>query len=378
MQASEGEYLLAPGLTYLNTAALGPTTRDVLDRTLQAWREVELNPVRMSYGEGPVHVATDRVREAAAAFLGCDRDNLLITRSTTEAMNTVALGMRLTAGDHVLTTDQEHRGGTECWRYLSGRRGVLVDIVPIAQSDHDPKTIVDRFAAAITPDTRVISVSHIFTSTGLRMPVAELAALARARGVLCVVDGAQALGQITVNVKALGCHAYAASGHKWLMGPKGTGLLYVSPDAAEAIAPIQWQDTRQDTKRYVAGSTGMGSLPLVIGLGAAIEKASARGMAMIERRVLELREYTIRQLRSVSSVSVVSAPAGPLASALVAVALPSRIDSQALQTTMRDKHNIMVKLVEKQWFNGIRISPHIFNTQADIDRAIQALRTELG
>ncbi|MGH9940689.1 MAG: aminotransferase class V-fold PLP-dependent enzyme, partial [Blastocatellia bacterium] len=94
-----------------------------------------------------------------------------------------------------------------------------------------------RFAAAITRNTRVISVSHVLTSTGLRMPVAELAALARDRGVLCVVDGAQAVGQIAVNVSALRCHAYAASGHKWLMGPKGTGLLYVSPDAADAIAP---------------------------------------------------------------------------------------------------------------------------------------------
>jgi selenocysteine lyase/cysteine desulfurase len=328
----------------------------------------------MSYGDGLVHAATDRVREAAAAFLNCDRDSVLITRSTTEGMNTIALGMRLVAGDRVLTTDEEHHGGGDCWRYLERRRGIAVDIVPIAPLDHDPKRILDRFAAAITPGTRVISVSHIFTSTGLRMPVAELASLARARGVLCVVDGAQAVGQISVDVEALGCHAYATSGHKWLMGPKGTGLLYVSPDAVDAIAPIQWHDT----KRYVAGSTGMGNLPAVIGLGAAIETATARGMGMIERRVFELREYAVRQLKNIPGVTVVSAPAGPLASALVTVELPSGVDSQALQTTMRDKHSIMVKMVEKRWFNGIRISPHIFNTEADIDRAMQAMRAELG
>ncbi|MGH7460580.1 MAG: aminotransferase class V-fold PLP-dependent enzyme, partial [Longimicrobiales bacterium] len=133
----------------------------------------------------------------------------------------------------------------------------------------------------------------------------------------------------------------------------------------------------ENGKRFVVGSTGIGSLPLVVGLGAAIEKARARGITTIERRVLELRDYTTRQLKLIPNVSILSAPSGPSASALVAVRLPSTIDSQALQTTLRDKYNIMVKLVEKQWFNGIRISPHIFNTEADIDRAVQALRTEL-
>jgi selenocysteine lyase/cysteine desulfurase len=372
-QQAQGEWQLAPGLTYLNTASLGPTPRSILNRTIDAWHELETNPVRMSYGEGAVHVATDRVREQAAGLLGCDTNDVLITRSTTDAMNTIALGSRLASGDRVLTTDQEHHGGSDCWRYLARRRGITVDTVPITPSDHDPKAIVDRFASAITSSTRLISVSHILTSTGLRMPVADLAALARARGILCIVDGAQALGQIAVDVKTLRCHAYAACGHKWLMAPKGTGLLYVSPDAADAIAPIQWQDT----KRYVAGSTGIGSLPLVVGLGAAIERANAHRMSEIERSVLRLREYTIAQLNSIRDLRVLSAPSGPLASALVAVLVPNRVDSQVLQLAMRDKHNVMVKLVEKQWFNGIRISPHIFNTEADIDRAVRALRTEL-
>jgi selenocysteine lyase/cysteine desulfurase len=369
----QADYGFAPGLIYLNTGSLGPTSRQVLDRTIQAWRDVESNPVQMSYSSGAVHVATDGVRAAAAALIGCSADDVLITRSTTEAMNTAALGLQLGRGDRVLTTDQEHHGGTDCWTYLARRRGVVVDTVPITPADLDVVSIVDRFARALRRATRVICVSHILSSTGLRMPIAEIAALARARGVLCIVDGAQALGQIAIDVKALGCHAYAASGHKWLMGPKGTGLLYVSPDAAEAIAPIQWEGG----KRYVGGSTGVGSLPLVLGLGVAIEQAAARGVASIERRLLELRAYTIKQLQRLPQVEVINAAAGSSASALVAFILPDRIDSQVVQLALRDKHKIVVKLVEKRWFNGIRISPHVFNTEAEIDRAVQALRAEL-
>ena len=117
------------------------------------------------------------------------------------------------------------------------------------------------------------------------MPIREIAALARSRGALCVVDGAQALGHVPVDVRALGCDAYAACGHKWLLGPKGTGLLYISKDAEDRIQPVQ----REDGRRVVAHSTGIGSLPLIAGLGVAIEAAQTRGAAAIERRILELR-----------------------------------------------------------------------------------------
>ena len=106
--AGNPEYMLEPGLNYLNTASLGPTPRTVLDKVLKAWYELELNPVMMAYGNGAVHVATDHAREQVAALVGCAADELLITRSATDAMNCVALGLNLDRGDRVLTTDVEH------------------------------------------------------------------------------------------------------------------------------------------------------------------------------------------------------------------------------------------------------------------------------
>jgi len=114
---------------HLNTASLGATPRVVLDRTLAAWRELESSPVLMAYGnaENTVLSAADRVRKRAAGFLGCKQDELLITRCTTDAMSTVAQGMHWTAGEHVLTTDREHDGGSLCWTYIAQRHGVVVD-----------------------------------------------------------------------------------------------------------------------------------------------------------------------------------------------------------------------------------------------------------
>ena len=152
----------------------------------------------MIYGNGAAHRAIDVVHQQTAAFLGCTVDELLFTRSTTEAMNSVATGIRWQADDRVLLTDQEHDGGSLGWRHVARRQGVALDRIAIATTDHDPGRIVDRIAAALTPQTRVVSVSHVITTTGRRMPIREIAALARSRGVLCVVDGAQAIGHVAV------------------------------------------------------------------------------------------------------------------------------------------------------------------------------------
>ncbi len=367
-------YALAPGVIHLNTASLGATSNAVLDRTLAAWRELESSPVRMAYGkDGPPTLlqACETVRAQAAAFLNCDADELLITRCTTEGMNTVAQGIAWKQGDRILTTDQEHHGGSLCWEYAAQRHGAAIDRVAIAPEEHDVDAIAQRIEAAMTPRTRVISVSHVISTTGLRMPVAAIAKMARARGVLCVVDGAQAVGQIPVDVKALGCDAYATSGHKWLMGPKGTGMLYVSRDASDAIRPIQWQDAH----RYGAESAGVGPQPLVIGLGAAIQRVQEIGIDAIERHNAALRNKAYAGLQEIAQVRVVGPPPGPLAAAMVAFVLPDAIDSQRVLETMLEKHRIIVKKVEKRWFNGIRVSPHVLNGEGEIDAFLDALQT---
>jgi selenocysteine lyase/cysteine desulfurase len=368
------QYGFAPGLIYLNTASLGPTPRGVRDAMDATWTALETNPVRMAYGDGGVLAETDLARAKVGASLGCGADELLLTRSTTDAMNIVAAATQLSEGDRVLTTDQEHEGGTYCWTKLGERRRVAIDVIPIAPADHDPAVILARFEAALRPGTRVISVSHVISATGHRMPVAEIAALARSRGVICVVDGAQAWGQIPLDVKAIGCHAYATTGHKWMMGPKGCGVLYLSPDAHEAIQPVQLEAG----PRFVSNSTGVGCLPLAVGLGVAAEAMHKRGMEQVAAHNFALRNRAYYGLARLG-LKLASAPPGdPMGTALVAAYLPAGQDSNAFRQAMHDRHNVVVKMAEKRWFNGFRLSPHLFNTEDDIDRALAAIRTELG
>jgi selenocysteine lyase/cysteine desulfurase len=366
------DFAFEPGLIYFQTGSLGPTPRPVIERTLALWRELELDPVHFGYG--PHEHAMDDVRAKAAAFLGCKTEELVLTNCTTEGMNWIAQGLTLVAGDRILTTDQEHPGGRVCWDYVVRRFGVILDIVPIRPDQHDAQSITDAFASRITPQTRVLSFSHLLSSTGLRMPVAELSALARSRGCLAVVDGAQAVGGVAVNVKALGCHAYATSGHKWLLGPKGTGLLYLSGELGKTIDPISLQGGRA----AYSESSGVTSLPSVLGLGAAIDYVSAVGIDRVERYDLELRNRLYAGLQSVPNLRVVSPPAGPLASPLLTYVLPNEFESGAFQVRMRERHKIQLKVVPKVWLNGNRVSTHLFNTEAQVDALVAALKTELA
>ncbi|HEY4320874.1 MAG TPA: aminotransferase class V-fold PLP-dependent enzyme [Gemmatimonadales bacterium] len=370
--AAPSDFMFAPGLVYLQTGSLGPTPWPVMDRTIAAWHELELNPV--AYGYGSQEKAMDAVRAQAAAFLGCATEELVLTKCTTDGINSIAQGMTLNRGDRILTTDQEHPGGRVGWDYVAQRFGAVIDVVPLPPEVRDAHAVVDRFAKLITPRTRVFSFSHLLTSTGLRMPVAELSALARAHGCIAVVDGAQSVGGIAVNVKALGCHAYATSGHKWLLGPKGTGLLYLSNELGDTVKPI----AQQSGRAAYSASSGVTNIPGVIGLGAAIDYHQGIGTGTIEAHNLDLASQVYDGIKTLPQLELVSPPPGPMASPLVSYRLPATRPAGALATRLGDRHKVVVKVVPTNWFNGHRISTHLFNTAQDVAALIDALRVELA
>ena len=350
-QETKSEYLFADGLTYLNTGTLGPCRRDTVEESLKAWEELESLPVKF-YGKFGAESLAERTRTIAARFLGCDMGEMLITTSTTNGMNAIAQGLRLKAGDRILTTDQEHGGGLLCWNYFAKYAGVVIDTIIIPPGENNAEAILSRIKENIRNETRLISVSHIFSSTGLRMPVAEIASLARSKGILCIVDGAQAVGAIKVNVKEMGCHAYATSGHKWLMGPKGTGLLYLSKEVQDIIRPMQFEESYNT---YNDGN-GVVNLACILGLGKAIEYLESVGISKIEAHNLSLRNRLYDRLSHINNLTIVSPAAGPLASPMLACLLPDTIERTSFVKMLLDKYKLSIRPTHKQWFNGVRFS----------------------
>jgi selenocysteine lyase/cysteine desulfurase len=189
-------------------------------------------------------------------------------------------------GDEIVTTDQEHTGGISSWLLRERRHGAVVKQIALGPAlDRGPEGIVRLFADAITPRTRVLMFSHITSRLGIKLPAQELCGLARDRGVLAIVDGAQAVGQMRVDVKAIGCDAYVSSTHKWLVAPKGTGMLYNRREVQDrfwcTLATTGFVDRSTGAFRFMRFGTG--SLPAILGLRAAVRFMTRMGIERVER-----------------------------------------------------------------------------------------------
>ena len=221
---------------YLNTGSVGPLPAE----TAAAMTEIADYELRTGRAHPDYFdVFLERLAEArgaVAAVIGADIDEVAITHSTTVAMNAALASLELAPGDGIVITGDEHAAILGPAFLARDRRGARLEQVAIGHDDDDA-AILERFAAAISPGTRIVAVSEVLWTTGRRLPVAAIAALAHERGAIVVVDGAQAVGAVPVDVHALGADLYGVAGQKWLLGPEATAALWVSPAAGDRLRP---------------------------------------------------------------------------------------------------------------------------------------------
>jgi selenocysteine lyase/cysteine desulfurase len=377
-----GELLFPREVTYCNTGTLGAMPREVMDAMINGYKTLEATLPDWPYFQADGEPLTGYqplmgARTVAARFLGCDADEIAITQNATMGMNDLGNGIDWQPGDEVLTTDQEHGGAVSIFRLMAKRRGIVLKELPLATAlGGGPEGIIKLFRDASSPKTRAIMASHITSQLGVLMPVAGLIALAKERGALSLIDGAQAVGQIKVNVRALGCDAYVASPHKWLMAPKGTGLLYIKRSVQEKIwttlASYQWENKEAGSFRFM--QYGTGSPALIDGLLASLAVAERNGIERIERwdSMLGAR---LRDGLSKIKGAVMASPSDPrLGSAIVTF----RVDG----VSARDLQNALwaqkIRVRAQGDDKGVRLSAHVYVSPSDIDRVLGVVSALAG
>src|SRR5262245_22812294 len=234
--AARKQFLFPTSVTYCNTGTLGGSPRAVVDAMNHGVEKLERELPDWPYFQADGEPLTGYqqlkdVRTLFADFIGASVDEVALTINATMGMSFLANGIDLAPGDDIVTTDQEHSGGIGGWQLRAKRHGVTVTQVPMLPAfAKGPESVVSAFAGAMTPRTKVVMFSHITSGLGALLPAKELCELAHRNGALAIVDGAQVIGQRRIDVKAIGCDAYVTSPHKWLLAPKGTGLLYIKRD----------------------------------------------------------------------------------------------------------------------------------------------------
>lgn len=376
------EFSLQPGLIHLNNGSIGATPVPVQEAHKAYLDRMESSPYDYTWSGFPDHTLA-RLQAQAAAFLRAGEDEVFLTRNTTEAMNLISTGMRLEPGDEILTTDHEHPGGMMCWLHMAALQGVVVRQVHLPTPAASKDQILDLIRQAVTPRTRVCSFSHINTTTGLRMPIAEIAGITAPRDILLICDGAQAPGMLDVDVKALQVDAYASSSHKWMLAPKGTGLLYVRREAQDRIRPVSVYTGGSDLyfSPYTAGG-GTRNTPQLLAHGVTMDFHNVLGRDRVEQRALELNRYLRERLAPHARLQPVTPQDPALASAMVSYRIEG-MHPNALYSALHE-HHMIIKRHSYNWVVAgnpikpenvpiIRLSTHIYNDQEQIDRFAEAL-----
>ena len=378
---ARAEMPVAAARAYLNTGTAGPLAR-VTREALEEGTRFEYETGRGAFGSFPVLSADlERLRAHFAALLGAGESEVALTHHTTEGINIVAHGLAWRAGDEIVTTTAEHEGGLLPLYVLKHRLGVVVKVVALGFEDA-PDEIVARLAAAIGPRTRLLAISHVNWNTGLRMPVERLAALARERGVSTLVDGAQSVGAIPLDLGRSGVDFYAAPAQKWLCGPEGIGVLYVRAESLALLEPtfcgfFSLPDAASyDLSGYFVPAPGarrfeVGTVyrPAIRAMCANLQWLTERlGFEWIHARVAALAESARAALLAVPEVEMVTrADAG---SGLLTFALRG-YDPRRVVARLEEQDVVLRNLGHPR---ALRISTGFYNNHDDIARLVEGLR----
>ena len=368
------EFLVSHELAYMNSGTLGPMPKPVFYAVVDGYRALAADPGR----ENPrQEAAQDVLREKLAAFVNAAPGEIALTRNTTEGMSFIANGLDLKAGDEILCTFHEHPGGLEPWKIKAKRHGVAVRELPFPIPASDPAEILNRFEDAITPRTRVISVSHVTFPTGCTLPVRELAALARSRGILTLVDGAHSVGMLELDMQELGADFYASSPYKWAGAPVGTGVLYMRRESQERVWPtvasMGWDDGETGARRYDRLSQRAG--PLLLATIAALDFQNAIGRGRIEQRVRALAARLREKLREMPGVALYASVNPELCCGLTAFTLEGFDRIEVVKTLWR-RNRVWVRETD-YGLNTVRASTHHYNTEDQVDRLAEGIRQVL-
>ncbi|MDE2726459.1 MAG: aminotransferase class V-fold PLP-dependent enzyme, partial [Gemmatimonadota bacterium] len=372
------QFHLNPETIYLNNGTLGlcpkPVTQSVYDGYVylaetgsegryQLWDEVEES------------------RKSVARFLGAGEKEIALTRNATEGLRFIVNGIRMEPGDEVLMTSDEHIAGFAPWSQRARRYGIRYNQVHIPSPPKNKQEVLDLFEQALTPRTKVVFFCHVTRGPGLLYPVKELCAMAREKGLVSAIDGAQTPGMTPVNLHEMGCDLFATSLHKWALTPSGSGCLYVREGFQDNFWPGSggngpWNDREQGL--WHIGPHGTYERPIRAAIKTALNFLESIGMDAIYARDRMLSDYLKEQLLEMPGISLGTSKDHSLSSPGITSFGVDGWDTGLLQGILKGKAGIIVSRDQRRYHNLIRVSTHFYNTPAEIDRLIEVLKDMLN
>ncbi len=380
-------WTIDPEITYLNHGSFGPPPRVVQESQLEWMRKLAANPQRFLAREQ--EFLLEEVLQKLGGFVGCAGDDLLPMDNATFGMNLVARSLPLQSEDEVLLTTHEYGAVKRIWQQIGQAAGARVVQAYLPEPFESTEQIVEQVRLAITPRTRLLVVSHVTSPTAVVFPVEQICRLARERGIPVCIDGPHAVAMRPLDIAALGCDFYVASCHKWLSAPFGTGFLYVHPRWQQKLRPflLSWGGSscgREKSWKDEYLWLGTRDLTRFLAIPAAIQFLEEYGLEKFREETHQLAAYARDSLQELMQQACPIPDHLDWYGSMVTVPLPEHLPvpqtwtglPHPLQLTLTEKYKMEVPVVKWGHRMHIRVSCHLYNDRADVDRLCQALFAE--
>jgi selenocysteine lyase/cysteine desulfurase len=346
----------------------------VLERFIGHVRDVNLQASRyMRTVQVPNKL---KAQERLAQLAGCSAQELVITRNTTESLDTVIAGFDWKAGDHAVMSVHDYGAMLDQFKLMARRWGIENTLVTVPIDPKSDDEVVEVYARAITPKTRLLMICHMINITGHVLPVRKICDMAHAKGVQVLVDGAHAFAQLDFRIPDLGCDYYGASLHKWLGTPLGAGMLYVRKDRIPALWPVFADEGMAADDIRKLNHTGTHPVHTDLAILDAIAFHESIGIQRKEARLRWLQQYWTTKVRGMKKVQLFT-PSDPARSGAIANVGIQGMAPGALATALFDRYRIWTVGINTAGVTGVRITPQLFTTTAELDTLVRAI-TELS
>ncbi len=312
------------------------------------------------------------VKQALADLAGATPEEIVITRNTTESLGTVIHGLTYGAGDEAVMCNQDYGSMLQQFRQESRRHGLNCVEIAIPLTPRDDQELVDTYARAITPRTKVMLLTHLINITGQILPVSKIAEMAHARGVAVIVDAAHSFAQVQFTVPSLGGDYFGASLHKWLCTPLGAGILYVRKEKIPTVWPLLGDSNVPPDDIRKLEHLGTQPSWTMLAIADAIRFHTMIGAARKEARLRFLQQYWTDKVRGLPKVYL-NTPPGDRACAIANVGITGMTPA-ALADTLFDRFRVYTVAINTAAVKGVRVTPHLYTNTGDLDALVHAIR----
>jgi isopenicillin-N epimerase len=371
------DFLLNPNVHHLNHGSFGACPRPVFEEYQRLQLELERDTVQAFAVRGPEKLA--QAREALGAYIGCHADDVVYVTNPSYAFNIIAKSFPLSEGDEILTTDLEYGAMDRTWQYYCRKAGARYVRMPVQLPVADSQTIVDDLFSGLSPRTRAVFISHITSTTALRLPVEAICARAKELGLITMVDSAHVPGHIPLDLRTLGADICTGACHKWMLTPKGSSFLYVKRELQHMFDPliISWgyESTMPSHSQFIDWHQLQGTRDISAFL------ATPRAIQYLSDHDWPTVARTCRQAVQAHAHAFAEAAGGmllaPVTDEFMGQMCSIRIhctDPMALQRHLYARHRIEIPVMPHGGHTYIRYSINAYNNEADLQVLFAALR----